>query len=144
MFRVVLLERIVDQMGYINTDEYNRLKKEYKSGKRVRAIDVNNIEAGTTGIVKGVRTNGTIIVLWDLGFETGVVYGEESIAVIVDGYCLLENDMAYGGCDGDLCSSCGWNSEVAEKRLKRIFDGDMVVDRRGIMKLVIRRGRGSD
>ena len=128
-------------MGYINTEEYRRLKKEYSTGKRVRAVDVRDIDVGTSGIVKSVRTNGTIIVLWDLGYETSVVYGEESIAVIVDGHCLLENDMTYGGCGGDFCSSCGWNSEVAAKRLKRIFNGDMVMDKKGVRKLVIRHGR---
>ena len=126
-------------MGYINSDELKRLKQTYKSGRRVRAVNVKGIDIGTEGVVKGVRSNGSIVVLWGVGYTTSVEWGEECIAVATSGNCLLEHDMTSGGCDGSFCSECGWNSEVAEKRVKKIRNGGLVEGKNGIRKLIIRR-----
>ena len=129
-------------MGYINSEDFKMLKREYKAGKRVKAIQVDNIKPGTLGTVKAVRSNGSIIVLWDIGYETNVIYGEESLGSVVEGTCLLGYVPDGEECGGGFCSTCGWNSEIAAKRLKKVHGGGMVKDKAGVRKLKIKRWRG--
>ena len=129
-------------MDYINSESLSRLRQEYKIGKVVRAVKVFGIEEGVQGIVKKVRSNGSITVQWNLGYETDVIWGQESIAVVTDGTCILDYNSTNGGCDGDRCCECGWNVDVAEKRIKCIKNGGMVVNKNGIMSLKVRKRKG--
>lgn len=125
--------------NYLDREEVERLRKDYPKGVEVRAVNVLDIAKGTLGIVKEVKYNGVIEVLWDTGVQTSVVYGVESISVISDVKCLLEKQRAKDVCDGTKCDTCGWNKKIASKRARMIKNGLMETDQNGVRKLVIRR-----
>lgn len=74
-------------MNKIMPDELAALRRHYPSGCRVKLIcmnDPNNLDlkAGATGTVTHVDDIGTIHVAWDCGSTLGVVYGEDSCAIV--------------------------------------------------------------
>ena len=60
----------------MNDGLLKRLRERYPEGKKVRLIQMNDIQAppvGTIGIIKGVDDMGTIHVKWDNGSSLGLV-----------------------------------------------------------------------
>lgn len=124
---------------YLDKEEVERLRRDYPAGAEVKAVNVLDVPSGTIGIIKEVKYNGVIEVLWSTGIQTSVVYGVESILLISNVKCLIEKHMAKGACDGTGCETCGWNKKVAAKRVRMVKKGLMETDQNGVRKLVIRR-----
>ena len=82
-------------MNRLTNEELVDLRSHYPKGSRVELICMNdlyrNLEAGTLGTVTHVDDIGTIHVAWDCGSSLGVVYGEDSCAV-VDTEGGIQND----------------------------------------------------
>ena len=73
-------------MNRITPDELADLRNHYPRGCRVKLICMNDpycdLKAGAMGTVTHVDDIGTIHVAWDCGPSLGVVYGEDSCAVV--------------------------------------------------------------
>jgi len=110
----------------------------YKPGVRVKVVKVGGLRPGMTGAVKKVRENGNIVVLWDSGYETDVIFGSESVSVIVEGFCILSRNPDYPACAKDNCAYCGWNTKVAAKRSKMIQAGAMTRGKDGLLCLKVK------
>lgn len=114
------------------------LRNTYPVGEKVEAIKVKGIKKGMLGNVIEILETGNISVLWSNGERTLVEFGNESIKACIEGHCLLKKKMTADGCDGVRCSACGWNADVANRRIERIRSGGMKKDRLGRMHLVIK------
>lgn len=63
-------------MRVIRPEEFERLRKEYPNGTRVKLIRMDDLQAppvGTHGTVYGVDDTGSILVHWDNGSMLSVV-----------------------------------------------------------------------
>lgn len=118
------------------------LRNTYPVGVKVEAIKVKGIKKGMLGNVAEILENGNISVLWSNGDKTLVEFGNESIKACIEGQCLLKKKMTAEGCDGVRCSACGWNVDVANRRIARIRSGGMVRDGLGRKHLVIKNNPG--
>lgn len=115
------------------------LRNTYPKGAKVEAIRVKDIACGTRGIVVELQDTGDLSVVWNNGERSLVEFGSESVRNVIDERCMLYRKMTTEGCEGMICSECGWNAEVARKRIEKIRNGGMVKDENGILRLVIKR-----
>ena len=68
-------------------DELAKVRRCYPKGSRVKLVSMNDpycrdLKPGMLGTVIHVDDIGTIHVAWDCGPSLGVVYGEDSCAVV--------------------------------------------------------------
>lgn len=113
------------------------LRMIYKPGVQVEVVKVGGLVEGFKGIVKEVKGNGNITVLWNTGYETDVIFGMESVRAVVEGMCILKRKPENGGCDGDMCCDCGWNIRIAKQRIAEIRAGRMVKGKDGLYRLKV-------
>ena len=113
------------------------LRKMYPQGTLVEAIKVNYIPKGMRGVVREVKNNGDISVIWENEDITSVEFGNESIRSVVDGMCLL--NMKMGSCGAAACKECGWNEVVHKERVFRIRHGGMKKNKEGIRTLHVKK-----
>lgn len=62
-----------------------QIKRRYTKGKRVRLIQMDDIQApptGTEGTIKGVDDMGTVFVNWDNGSSLGLIVDEDEFDII--------------------------------------------------------------
>ena len=74
-------------MNRLTHEELAGLRRCYPKGSRVKLIRMNDpyccdLMPGVMGTVTHVDDIGTIHVAWDCGSSLGVVYGEDSCAVV--------------------------------------------------------------
>ena len=74
-------------MNRLTHEELADLRSRYPNGSRVKLVRMNdpycrNLKSGMLGTVMHVDDIGTIHVAWDFGSGLGVVYGEDSCAVV--------------------------------------------------------------
>ena len=73
-------------MNRITPEKLADLRSHYPIGCRVELICMNDqyrdLKAGSMGTVTHVDDIGTIHVAWDCGSTLGVVYGEDSCAIV--------------------------------------------------------------
>lgn len=124
---------VIKNKEKVGKDTLNAIKRIFPVGAQVESINVKGIKSGLKGEVQGVKANGRISVMWVNGEITDVEFGNESIKCVADGICMIHEK-----CDAKNCSSCGWNSKVAQKRREQIERGEMKKGQDGIMRLVVR------
>ena len=73
-------------MNRITPEKLADLRSHYPIGCRLKLICMidpyRDLEAGSMGTVTHVDDIGTIHVAWDCGSNLGVVYGEDSCAIV--------------------------------------------------------------
>lgn len=106
----------------------------------VRAIKVAGIPEGELGRVIDVKLNGDIKVSWKCGWSTNVKYGIESISFPNDRDCLVNRNI--NDCSAKFgtksCDRCGWNPNVAKKRLVQLKEDGLSEEADGTKRFIIR------
>ena len=118
------------------------LKNTYQRGVKVMASEVDDVKFGTMGFVCSVYENGNILVAWESGVVGEVKYRKDKIMIAGNAWCTLGRKHGFeeGSCNcGILCSECGWNNEIAEKRKEMIRAGMMVKRTDGTRMLKVPR-----
>jgi len=69
-------------------DIVSRLRSQYPRGTRIELVSMNdpysNLKPGDQGTVEFIDDIGTIFSNWDNGSTLGVVYGEDTVKIIMD------------------------------------------------------------
>ena len=122
----------------LDSSTLTMLKKLYVQGQRVEAITVNYIPKGMRGVVREVRNNGDVSVIWNNGDITSVVFGVDCIRAITDGQCMLGYSMFSGKCGSVYCRECGWNDIVHQKRVREIQNGGLKKMPNGVQTYIVK------
>lgn len=116
----------LDVKGMRDAKTLSMLREAYAQGTKVEAVKVRNIVSGMLGVVREVKENGEISVLWNTGEIGDVEYGLDSVRIVNASKCMVRRKPDDQVCSGDKCSECGWNEEIHSERIKRIRNGEMV------------------
>lgn len=71
----------------LNKDVLERLRREYPVGCRIELLQMDDATAppvGTTGIVTGIDSTGSIMVNWSNGSGLNVLYGIDRVRKVAD------------------------------------------------------------
>lgn len=116
----------LDIKGMRDAQTLAMLRDAYKQGTKVEAVKVRDVATGVVGVVREVKADGSISILWNTGEIGEAEYGLDSVRIVNTSKCMVKRKPDDQACSGDKCSECGWNEEVHKERLKRIRDGEMI------------------
>lgn len=112
--------------GTRDSKTLDMLREAYKPGTKVEAVKVKDVPTGVVGVVREVKIDGSISILWNTGEIGEAEYGLDSVRIINTSKCMVKRKPDDQVCAGDKCSECGWNEEAHKERLKRIRGGEMI------------------
>lgn len=115
-----------DIKGMRDSTTLAMLREAYKPGTKVEAVKVKDVPTGVVGVVREVKIDGSISILWNTGEIGEAEYGLDSVRIINTSKCMVKRKPDDQACAGDKCSECGWNEEVHKERLNRIRGGEMI------------------
>lgn len=118
------------------------IRETYPQGTQVEAVKVNGVKSGLKGVVREVRTNGDVSVLWCTGDIVSAEYGVDSIKVVgVKRRCTIPSKLRTAECaeESERCDNCGWNESVAAERIKTIRNGGLTRGEDGRYRLILNK-----